>query len=552
MASRSGSKTASKDSNDLSLDAQTLYALGLLQGDGSKGLTSAYMHSRPTRIQGFVLDLRLMGKEQDSDNFSYRSGDANFSDYHGCSSYVQQKMAYAKKHPELNWIGSDNKFNPMGYLAAQDYAKIMLTALGYEYNVDFNWLNEAQFAERLGLTIPIDGNFDLAALATMTVEALAMTMKDSDQTLADYLASVNPDFAAKLAALINGTTPGTTDTTKPTVTSVVLAANGQVAVSFSEAMKADTVKNLANYAIDLDGSLGTYTSTPLSQMTGAAAVPAADLKSVTLTIPHNVLNGGTAAGAGVTNITFSGLADQAGNVLEPVTCFVQGTSASTPLTVLTAAALDVNKLQVTFSNPMKTIDSTEFRLYRADGVTLASVGTSYVLDTTGKVVTITLGGSLTASAMASDTDTAPAKLAISATKTKDIYGNAVSGAVAVPVVSSATPATVTIHDGIVPAVASLVKGTDPYTVVVTFTEPVGAADAAAISSAFRITDAYGMPLTATYTFSGARGTVGSFTTLTAAISGATDGTYGAELLGQGIKDAAGNVVKAYAKTAVDF
>jgi hypothetical protein len=409
----------------LSTDVQTLKVLGILTGD-ENGLTPKYTHSETARIQGFILYLRLINRADEAAKFVFKPGGDNFSDHQGQSDYVKNMMAYAKAHPELNWVGSNGRFNPMAHLTAKEYAKIMLAALGY---TDIAWKDVESDAKAMGLTIPT-GAFTIETLASMTVRALYLPMKDTGLNLIDYLASVNPGFAAKVALL---------------------------------------------------GSSGGSTS---------------------------VL---TAAGA---------------------------------------AAVEVSKLQVTFSNPMKAVDPTEFRVYRSDGVTPVSSGYAYTMDATCKIVTVSLSGSLTASAKAAESDQTTAKLAIGTVNTKDIYGNAVSGAVAIPAVTASAPATVTILDKIAPSVAALAKGTAPYSVVLTFAEPVKAADTAAVAAALKITNSVGAVQLATYAFGGTGTTAASFTTLTATIVGGLDGIYDVELLPQGITDQAGNTVKAFAKTPV--
>lgn len=540
--------------NVLSEDIQTLKTLGLLFGADKNGLTYEYTHAKPTRVQAFIIYLRLMNQEADLNLYTYHHGvDKNFDDHDGHSAYVQKSMAYAKAHPEYNWIGSNGRFNPMAHLTAREYAKVMLTALGYEANVDFSWQTVERFAESIGLNVP-EGAFTFEQFATMTVQTLNLEMKGTGLTLMAYLASINTEFAAKVALLGMSTTP---DTLRPTVTDAVLSApytagppvvNGRVTIYFSEAMNADTLKNLENYFVDVDGAAAVSTSTQLSLLAESAAAPAADKKSVTLTIPGSTLGGGTTAGAGVTDIIISGLKDVVGNTIDPVTQFVRQSSV---LTALSSAAVDTNKLQVTFDNPMKTIDTTEFKLYGADGVTLAAVGTSYAIDATGKIVTVTLGGSLTATAKSFESDLTTAKLAIGTAITRDVFGNAVTGAAAVPIVSVTTPATVTIADKIAPSVASLNKGTAAYTVEMTFTEPVNAIDQATLTAALKIRNLSGISQNATYTFSGSGGTINDFVKLTATIVGGTDNKYSIELLGQGIMDVAnGNIVKAFAKTTV--
>lgn len=526
----------------LSPDVEILKTLGLLIGASKDGLTEEYTKSKPTRMQGFVIYLRLINEEFDMEQFRYKDGDDNFEDHHGHSGYVKKVMAYAKAHPEFNWVGSSGRFNPLAHLTAKEYAKIMLTALGYEYNADFYWNNVESFAEGLGLDVP-EGAFRMEELATMTVQTLYTIMKTTGKTLIDYLASVNPDFAAKVALLEDDIT---TDTTKPTVSDLVLSAPGQVTVYFSEPITVSTLSTLVNYAVDPDGTAAAAGKTLLSELGGAKAVPSADKESVVLTIPGIVITGGTAAGQGVTDITISGLKDAAGNTLDTITRFVRKEAA---LSVVSAAAINGNKLQVTFNNPMKTVDPTEFKLNRSDGTTPAAVGTAYTADAAGKVITVTLGSSLTATAKAAETDTTTAKLVIGTSATEDIFGNAVSGAVTVPAVSESTPATVMIQDKIEPAVALLNKGTAPYTFELVFTEPVDAKDRATLSAALKISTLSGTAKTAAFAFGGGDGTLRNFTTLTATIAG-TDSKYSIELLGQGLCDLSGNTVRAMAKTTL--
>lgn len=518
---------------DLSADIQTLVNLGLLIGSDEHGVTYEYSKSKPTRIQAFIVYLRLMNELQNFDQYFYHDDDDNFDDHHGNSRFVQKGMAFAKAHPEFNWIGSNGKFNPMAHLTAREYAKVLLTVLGYQVDVDFTWNTVESIAEGLGLNVP-EGAFTFEEFATMTVRALNMYIKGSTtQKLIDRL----------------GISP-MTDTTKPTVTDVVLSTSyiagppivtGKVTVYFSEVISTDTLKDLANYAVDLDGSAAASTNTQLSQIKGTSAVLAADRKSVTLTIPGSTLNGGTAAGAGVTNISVSGLKDMANNIMDPITAFIR--KAANLTVTATPAAIAVNKLQVTFSNPMKTIDSTEFKLYKPDGVTLVSAGTGYVLDSTGKIVTISLNGNLTATAKTDESDTAAAMLAIGTINTKDIFGNAVSGDVAVAAVSTSTPAKVTIADKIAPSVTSIETGTLPYTFVLTFTEPIKIFD----QSKLKITNLSGVVQTATYAYNSA-----NFTKLTVTITptDAVENKYNVELQSQGINDLSDNFNIAYTKLAL--
>lgn len=426
-------------------DIRTLIELGLLFGSDADGVTYEYAKSKPTRIQAFIIYLRLMNESEKLEQYLWHEGHDNFDDHRGHSPFVKKGMAFAKAHPEYNWIGSNGRFNPMAHLTAREFAKVLLVALGYTIPEDFTWKTVESFAEKLGLNVP-KGSFTFETLAAMTVQALNMSVKGNTALkLIDRL-GLNP----------------VTDTVKPAVTDVVLSApytagppsvDGKVTVYFTEAITSGTLTDLSNYAVDLDGSAAAYTRAQLSPASGASAVPAADRKSVTLTIPGSALQGGVSAGADVTDITISGLKDAADNTMDTITVFVRKAASLTAVSA--PAAIAVNKLQVTFSNPMKTIDAGEFRLYKPDGVTPVTAGTGYALDATGKIVTITLASILTADARAAASDPAAVKLAIGTANTKDIFGNTVSGDVAVASVSAATPATVTILDKIAPVITAL-------------------------------------------------------------------------------------------------
>lgn len=489
----------------LSNDVKTLVDLGLLVGTGKDGVTYEYSKSKPTRIQAFIVYLRLTNQLNIFEQFTYHHGDKNFDDHDGYSEWVQKGMAFAKANPQYNWVGYNGKFNPMAHLTAREYAKVLLTILGYK---DFTWATVESYAEKIGLDVP-EGAFTFEEFATMTVQALKLMGK------------ILPD----------------PDKTPPTVTDLVLSTPykegppvvyGQVIMYFSEAMNKDTLKNLSNYLIDLDGVPGTPGQS-LSQIKHSDAVPASDGKSVTLIITDIALKGG------ITKITPSGLTDFVGNLIVPDTN-TKTVRIPDALTAQVPVAIAENELQITFNNPMRPDNTAgDFKVYAADGATLISYGTHYTLDSSDKVVTITLNGILTADAMDPVTKTA-AWLTIG-TNTKDIFGQAVSGIFA-------ASAKVKIDDKIAPSVVSCVKGAVPYTFEMTFTEPVNAVDL----SKLKITNMSGTVQTATYAYNSSNPT--NFTKLTVTITNpvASENRYNIELQSQGIKDLSNNFVIAYTKT----
>ena len=77
----------------------------------------------------------------------------------------------------------DNRFDPKAEINAMQYAKILLEALGYQYDVDFTWDQTKAKAEETGLQIKYDGRFTIGALADATVSALSLPLKGEKMTL---------------------------------------------------------------------------------------------------------------------------------------------------------------------------------------------------------------------------------------------------------------------------------------------------------------------------------------------------------------------------------
>lgn len=158
---------------------EILERLGMLLGEG-EGVTEEYLKKVPTRVQAAVLVLRLRGLEEEAKKYT---SDDNFADIAG-EEWAENILAYIKAHPELGMVGvGDNKFEPSAFIDAQQYGKILLEALGYKYNVDFTWDETFKKLEEVGIVINKDGEFTINELASATVSALSLKMKDGKLTL---------------------------------------------------------------------------------------------------------------------------------------------------------------------------------------------------------------------------------------------------------------------------------------------------------------------------------------------------------------------------------
>jgi len=372
----------------------------------------------------------------------------------------------------------------------------------------------------------------VTAAATYTVE-----LKDSKD------ASVRTN-----AITTTKTTLTSIDITAPTVIAVVSktsyaagppVVNGQATVFFSEAMDVASISNLANYLVDLTGG-GTTVS--LSTISGAAAVAAADAKSVVLTIPGSTYDPDT------TTISVLAVKDAAGTY--DVADFNVATvvdSAAGALSVSAADATATNKIKVTFGNPMATIDPSEFLVKTVAGV-VTLVGVSYELDAAGLVATITLNGNLTTDAEAVNGDTL-ALVQVAGVNTKDIYGTA------------AVKANTAVVDKIRPTVSDIAADATSG-IDISFSEPVGGAamTEALLVSDLIIKDADGVVINPTGNIAYSLAGVSKLVTNAAGfdkivVTGLTAGkTYTVEVVARNVKDltafATKNIITAKAATSV--
>jgi len=165
-------------------DLHILERMGMLIGEGN-GITEEYLKKVPTRVQAAIMVLRLNGVDKEAAAFT---GTDNFADS-DLEPWASAYLAYLKAHPEFGLIGTgDNMFEPTANIDEQAYAKILLTALGYEYNVDFTWDETLAFAAEKGIAKAESGSFNVNDLAIMTVSALNLNCKSGKTLLEEIIA----------------------------------------------------------------------------------------------------------------------------------------------------------------------------------------------------------------------------------------------------------------------------------------------------------------------------------------------------------------------------
>ena len=175
-AAATGSSAASTDRADKLAD------LGLFRGT-EQGYE---LDSVPSRIQGLVMLIRLLGLEEDA--LAYDE-DTPFTDLGWGKSYV----AYGYDNG-LTQGTSATTFEPEEELDAKSYVTLLLRSLGYDDTAgDFTWRDALPFAAQIGMMTE-EAAASLAAvtinrgdMVDLSYAALTCQVKDGSQTLAERL-----------------------------------------------------------------------------------------------------------------------------------------------------------------------------------------------------------------------------------------------------------------------------------------------------------------------------------------------------------------------------
>jgi len=231
-------------------DAQAAKNLGMLVGSGS-GVTPEYLNEQPSRIQSAIMFLRLKGLYETAVAFK---GTENFADAKDMQ-WAEGKniLAYLKANPSLGFIGTGaNMFNANEKIDAKSYYKVMLEALGYKQNTaeivgDFTWNDVLTFAASKGLTkVANDANFQVADIATATIETLKANVKGGTKTLAASLVEAGViNEAAAIAAGVYTKAPVALAVKSVTASNLI-----QAVVEFNATVDKETAEDETLYTIE--------------------------------------------------------------------------------------------------------------------------------------------------------------------------------------------------------------------------------------------------------------------------------------------------------------
>lgn len=152
--------------------ARRLYDLGLFRGVGTDpdGTTNFDLDRTPTRVEGVVMLVRLLGRDKEGQKDSWTSP---FTDVPGwASSYVG--YAYNARYTKGT---SATTFGSLLPIDAAQYLTLVLRAMGYIDGEDFQWDSPWTLSNRLGIT-----DYDPANPGTFTLhvdsEDPSFTMDD--------------------------------------------------------------------------------------------------------------------------------------------------------------------------------------------------------------------------------------------------------------------------------------------------------------------------------------------------------------------------------------
>ena len=196
-------KSSATDYNEL---ANALKEMGLFKGGDTAYGDGLMLENAPTRIEGLIMFLRLLGEEE----AALATTDAcPFVDVpEWCRSYVT--YAYAKGY--TRGVGADSEelyFAPYVTITAGEYMTFVLRALGYRDSgdsPDFQW--DSALLRSLELGCITDGEYKLlveesflrAQVAYVSYYALDAGMK-SGGTLLSHLTAAGTLDAAKVKAV---------------------------------------------------------------------------------------------------------------------------------------------------------------------------------------------------------------------------------------------------------------------------------------------------------------------------------------------------------------
>lgn len=201
----------SSEETDYNAMADALKAMGLFQGS-DRAYGSGYdLEFAPTRIQGLIMFLRLLGEEQTALNDS--GGTVTFADVPDWA-LPYAAYAYAKGYTKGQSLDDQQRviFGSNDPLASRDYMTFLLRALGYSDEKDFQWLTAVEDGQRLGVLtsgevkLLTEKEFLRAQVVYLSYMALSAKVAGGNSTLLDRLTAAGVVNAATAGSAMSNLT----------------------------------------------------------------------------------------------------------------------------------------------------------------------------------------------------------------------------------------------------------------------------------------------------------------------------------------------------------
>jgi len=190
-------------------EAQALNNLGLFKGSSS----GFELDKKPTRAEGAVMLVRLLGKETQARSPNYRHPFVDVPAW--ASPYVGYMYKFS-----LTQGSSPTTYSPNQELSAPAYTTFVLRSLGYsDQRGDFQWSDSLDKAQALGLLSPQEagalasGAFLRDDMVNLSYHALQSPLKDRDVTLLEKLIDEDHAISASAARASGVTAPAANFTT---------------------------------------------------------------------------------------------------------------------------------------------------------------------------------------------------------------------------------------------------------------------------------------------------------------------------------------------------
>lgn len=249
-------------------EAKACKDLGILIGEDASGVTSKYLTKTPTRLQAYIISLRLKGLYDEAGEYA---GSENFIDA-SKAGWAENFLAYAKNNPDLGWGGYPNgSFGVSDNISGQAFYKVMLETLGYRQGSDFEYADTLEFAEQIGLASDAAAvarikSFTVSDIAKGIYNALSTNPADSEKNLISVM--VEKGIIASDKAVAAGFT---LDAEETKVVKLNVLSNSKIEVEFEKDIilqKADIeisilggTKRLSILSVESNGNKSVITTT---------------------------------------------------------------------------------------------------------------------------------------------------------------------------------------------------------------------------------------------------------------------------------------------------